>query len=123
MGSIDFSYFYDSGDDTSLLEDYFKEHHRTFTSPVLDRHPVSPRYLRPFDSVPCALTYYIESTTTATSIQGQQDQDPFSSFRTMVTTLGPAVFVLWKAVLAKQRILLMKPTPPMEKLCHLGKWS
>ncbi|SAM02788.1 hypothetical protein [Absidia glauca] len=107
----------DLEDDTSLLEEYYKTHHLTLTSPVLERqHAVNARYLRPFDSVTCALTYYIESTTAATSTQ--QDQDPFSSFRTMVMTLGPAVFVLWKAILAKQRILLMKPAPPMEKLCH-----
>jgi hypothetical protein len=106
-----------------MLEDYYKTHHQvTLTSPVLEQqHAVNARYLRPLASVTCALTYYIESTTATTSIQ--QDQDPFSSFRTMVMTLGPAVFVLWKAILAKQRILLMKPAPPMEKLCHFGKYA
>ncbi|KAI8333072.1 hypothetical protein BC941DRAFT_435018 [Chlamydoabsidia padenii] len=113
----------DQNDTTNLLKDYFDKYHliehQQQQQPHQDLTPISPRYLQPFESIPSALSYYVESSTTiATTIDSQHGQDPFLSFTDMVFELGPTVFVLWKAVLMKQRILLMKSAPPMEKLCH-----
>ncbi|ORZ11578.1 hypothetical protein BCR42DRAFT_421369 [Absidia repens] len=97
------SYLADSDDDSDhndhhALEDYYNAH-RYKPSATEQMH------------------YYI----TRERLQQQQQwhtQDIPRAFSDMVRLLGPSVFVLWKAILLKQRILMMKPSPPMEQLCY-----
>ncbi|CAO3628234.1 unnamed protein product [Cunninghamella blakesleeana] len=71
---------------------------------------INQTYLETFDSVEKALSSYTESKL--------HQMIHASSLHEMVTLLGPSIFILWKSILLRQRILLMNKNPPMEKLCH-----
>ncbi|KAI8093918.1 uncharacterized protein BX664DRAFT_330963 [Halteromyces radiatus] len=114
----------------STLKNYYDIHRQpvTISAPSTARLqqnysmsvPMDIRFFRPFDSVSQAISFYIQSipSTTAQKQFEQHSQDPSHSFSDMVVAFGPTLFVLWKSTLLKQRILLMSPSPPMEKLCH-----
>lgn len=72
-------------------------------------------YLGRFDSVEEALSSYTKSKL--------HQMIHVSSLHEIIVLLGPSIFILWKSILLKQRILLMNKCPPMEKLCHFGKFS
>ncbi|CAO3588329.1 unnamed protein product [Absidia cylindrospora] len=116
-------------DQYHVMEEYYHTHRYQPTSTQQLHYYITPvplniRYFQPFESVPYALAYYVESSVFPLSserLQQQQQwhtQDIPRAFSDMVLLLGPSVFVLWKAILLKQRILMMKPSPPMKKTCY-----
>ncbi|KAI8071276.1 hypothetical protein BC940DRAFT_294040 [Gongronella butleri] len=88
------------------------------------RHP-DPQLLQPFDGVQQTMVYYLESAaaarTQAKAIANGTEpnaDDPTTSLPDLLATLGPTIFVIWKSLLARRRVLLMTSAPPMQQLCH-----
>lgn len=49
-----------------------------------------------------------------------EDSHPAHAFPDFVRTLGPNIFLLWKAAILKKRILILTSTP-VEKACQFGR--
>lgn len=49
-----------------------------------------------------------------------EDLHPAHSFPDFVRTMGPNIFLLWKAAILKKRILILT-SAPVEKACQFGQ--
>ncbi|CAO3646065.1 unnamed protein product [Cunninghamella echinulata] len=98
------------GNDDILVDYYEKYNQNAQRFNATPSISINQNYLTTFDSVEQALLFYTES---------KQHQMILSTpLHEMISLLGPSIFILWKSILLKQRILLMNKCPPMEKLCH-----
>ncbi|KAI9307564.1 hypothetical protein BJ944DRAFT_261705 [Cunninghamella echinulata] len=100
----------DEGNDDVLIDYYEKHNQNSLQFNVTPSISINQNYLTTFDSVEQALLFYTESK--------QHQKTLLTPLHEMISLLGPSIFILWKSILLKQRILLMNKCPPMEKLCH-----